>query len=135
MPFTNPRLRAEFDDWPSGRDRVKCRFEVLPRDRYGVRVSRTTTDKSGRWCKPKLTTAGQQAAIVDGADGKTYILVERDGKTYILVERTGGVHVSSHDFMDAPALPGCSGAYAFAGHAPELYKELLALIEQANRPS
>lgn len=125
LPFSNPRLVAEFNDWPSGRDRVKCRFEVLPRDRYGVRVSRTTTDRHGRWCKPKLTTAGQRAAVVDGADGRTYILVER----------SGGVHVARHDFMDAPALPGCSGAYAFQNFAPELYQELLALIEKANAPA
>src|SRR5690242_15360668 len=71
--FTNPRLVATFDDWPSGRNRVKCEFRVET-GRGGVRVSRRTTDKNGVWCKPKYTTYAKKACIVDGSDGNTYVL-------------------------------------------------------------
>lgn len=74
MAFTEPRHRAEFDDWPSGKHRVKCRFYTEHDARRGYRVCRQTQDKDGRWCKPKATTYGGPCIIATGSDGRTYIL-------------------------------------------------------------
>ena len=125
LPFSNPRLVAEFDDWPSGQHRVRCRFQVLPCDRYGVRVSRTTTNPAGKWNKPKLTTAAGPSAIVDGADGRTYVLQE--------VPAYRAVGVLASDFMCA-ALPCKHGnmSTVSAGSDPELYATLKSLIDAAN---
>ena len=92
MKFSNPRKLAEFSDWPIGGDnRGSCRF-VVEANNKGERVSRTTTDKHGRWCKPKHSTYGRKQAIVDGDDGKTYILS---------INNAGFISVHRHDFMSA----------------------------------
>jgi hypothetical protein len=93
LTFTNARLEASFDDWPSGANRVQCRFYVEHNEKRGYRVCRMTTDKAGNWCKPKERTYGGPCAIVDGSDGKTYIL--QIAKLY------GFVSIIRHDFMDA----------------------------------
>ena len=59
----------------------------------GQRVSRKTTDKHGKWCKPKYTTYSSQQCIVDGDDGKTYILAYTADYNFISIHR--------HDFMSA----------------------------------
>ena len=123
ITFTNPRISADFDDWPSGRDRVKCSFRV-DRDKRGWRISRTTTNKHGAWCKPKLSTYSGPAAIVDGSDGKTYILQIAAGYGFISIHR--------HDFMcptseDLGREPG-KGSSVFERDEPELYKALFSLI-------
>lgn len=74
LEFSNPRLKAEFSDWPSGRDRVKCEFFVEDNGKKGVRVGRRT-QKNGVWCKTKYDTYCKKAVIVDGNDGKTYLLI------------------------------------------------------------
>jgi hypothetical protein len=104
LPFSNPRLVAEFNDWPiGGNHRGQCKFVVELGNKRGIRISRTTTDKNGAWCKPKFTTYGGPAVIVDGSDGKTYILQA--------VPIYNGIHVIRHDFMDA-CLPGGRPQYS-----------------------
>lgn len=93
LTFSNARSTAEFDDWPSGRDRVKCRFYTEHDQNRGYRVCRQTTDKKGAWCKPKTTTFSGLCTIVDGSDGKTYVL--RIANEY------GFVSIYRHDFMTA----------------------------------
>ena len=69
LTFTNPRLHAEFADWPNGfRGVVPCVFNVEHNAKKGYRVTRQTTGKV------KADTYGGKAAIVAGSDGKTYIL-------------------------------------------------------------
>jgi len=69
ITFSNPRLTATFEDWPlGGNKRGKCTFTAEHRPNKGWRVSRVTTGK------PKTTTYCQKLAIVDGSNGKTYIL-------------------------------------------------------------
>lgn len=71
MTFSNPRLYAEFSDWPlGGNKRGVCVFSVEYRKGKGWRVLRTTTGK------PKVHTYGGKLAIVDGSDGRTYVLQE-----------------------------------------------------------
>lgn len=93
ITFSNPRLFAEIADWPiGGNHRGKAVFSVLADPKKGYRVSRTTTNKNGKWCKPKHTTWSGKSVIVDGSDGRTYVLV---------LTGYGFVKVSRHDFMDA----------------------------------
>jgi hypothetical protein len=121
--FSNPRTVAEFDDWPSGHARVKCVFKVH-HDKRGYRVERSTQNKHGEWCKPKFTTYSGQAAIVDGSDGKTYILQ--------VAALYGFITVMTSDFTDAPAsLFGRQlgqGSSVHESNAPELHKQLLQII-------
>jgi len=93
LTFSNPRSTAEFNDWPSGRDRVQCKFYVEHDAKRGYRVCRQTTDRDGKWCKPKTMTYSGLCAIVDGSDGKTYILQ--------IAAMYGFVSVWRHDFMTA----------------------------------
>ncbi len=116
VTFTNPRLRAEFDDWPSGGKRVRCVFEVERHAKRGWRFSRTTTGK------PKTSTFSGQAAIVDGSDGRTYLLQISHAYGFVMIKRS--------DFLDATGEIGRQ-ASVFQGSDPELHKELCELIFKA----
>lgn len=75
MNYTNPRKFAQFNDWPSGNKRVHCTFEV-ELGAKGQRVRRIT-DKpgcTGVKCAPKLTTFAKKVLLVDGEDGRIYIM-------------------------------------------------------------
>ncbi len=92
LTFTNPRHAVEFDDWPSGSARVKCKFYTEHDAKRGFRVCRQTQDKHGQWCKPKTRTFTTMLAIVDGSDGRTYILE---------MSRYGFVSIIRSDFFNA----------------------------------
>jgi hypothetical protein len=64
--YSNPRLTAEIDNWPSGSRRVTAKFyvETTPR---GERAVRVTTGA------PVKLTFARRMRIVDGDDGRTYI--------------------------------------------------------------
>lgn len=114
MIFTNPRHAAEFNDWPIGSGNTgNCKFFFESDPKRGHRLVRVTTNKSGRWCKPKKDTYGGDGAIVDGDDGRTYILQFASRGGFIYVKRSDFMHAESV-FPDKPR-----------------YEELKALIEQA----
>jgi hypothetical protein len=116
VTFSNPRLEAKFDDWPlGGNRRGPCRF-WFENKKGKYRVCRQTTGK------PKTQTYGGKGCIVDGDDGRTYIL--QFAGVYDFIQ----VHGS--DFMNAnEKVVGKSG-----GVFPEdaRYAELKALILQAH---
>lgn len=64
--YTNPRLYAVIENWPSGGKRVTATFsiEIVTKGQRAVRV----TDGA-----PKKLTFARKARIVDGDDGRTYI--------------------------------------------------------------
>jgi len=73
--YTNLRTEATFLDWPSGRYRTACRFQVERSATRGERVACTTQHSvTKQWNAPKKTTYGLLARIADGEDGGTYIL-------------------------------------------------------------
>jgi len=76
ITYSNPRTYARFDDWPFGRLHTTCVFKIDgDNPSKGERVKRITQNpKTGRWCKPKLSTYSTRCRIVDGDDGQTYIL-------------------------------------------------------------
>lgn len=112
IEFGNPRLRAEFDNWPSGGKRVPCVFQVH-HDKRGYRISKTTTGK------PKYTTYSGQCAIVDGSDGKIYLLQ--------VAQDFGFIKIMRHDFLDATGDIGRQ-ASVFDRDEAELHAALSALI-------
>ena len=112
MKLTNPRREAEFDDWPSGGRRVRCRFWIESDPKKGERVCRQTEDKHGRPCKPKKTSYALRALIVDGDDGRTYT---------IELNRYGSVRIGSSDMQHD------------AGHLykeADQYAELVAMFDE-----
>lgn len=66
LTYSNPRMTAIIDNWPSGSKRVTARFEIEQTPR-GERAVRTTTGE------PKKLTFSKMQRIVDGSDGRTYI--------------------------------------------------------------
>lgn len=128
ITFSNPSLQAHFDDWPAGGKRVQCEFKVH-RDKRGWRVSRKTTNTAGIWCKPKLTTYSGPVCIVDGSDGRTYLLEKM--KIY------EGIEIRRSDFMVSDAELGRDHCvwHGHAGGADDaLYDLLLKLIVESGAP-
>lgn len=86
MNYTNPRTKAQIDDYPiGGSNRGACRFEVEFDKKKGYRTVRVTQNKFGTWCKPKKDTYGGRTVIAD-KDGRTYILkhIPMYGFVYVL---------------------------------------------------
>lgn len=67
ITYSNPRMSATIENWPSGRHRVTARFEIEQDKKRGERAVRTTDGA------PKKLTFAKLARIVDGSDGRTYI--------------------------------------------------------------
>jgi hypothetical protein len=65
MNYSNPRMEATINNWPSGRQTVTANFyvEAAKRGQRGVRV---TTGQ------PKKLTCARAVRIVDGDDGRIY---------------------------------------------------------------
>ncbi len=83
--LSNPRMEVVIEDWPIGRQRCKAWFAVESGPR-GERVSRRTENKSRTgWNAPKYTTYATRTRIVDGDDGRTYII--KDVGSHISVMR------------------------------------------------
>lgn len=115
ITFSNPRLSATIENWPFGSKRTTARFEVSPRTKRGVRIGRQTRNKTDTgWNKPKLTVYAHQACIVDGSDGKTYLLMRSKNFPMVTVEQ--GTMNYNH----------CT-----AHHPSELFDTLTALLSEA----
>jgi hypothetical protein len=65
--YSNPRMSAVIEGWPSGSKRVTATFVIEQAPRKGERAVRTTTGA------PKKLTYAVKSRIVDGDDGRTYI--------------------------------------------------------------
>lgn len=75
ITYSNPRTRAVFTDWPHGKLRTTCTFWIESHPKKGERGVRQTVDpKTGRLSAPRTLTYARQARIVDGDDGRTYII-------------------------------------------------------------
>jgi hypothetical protein len=75
MHYSNPRLYTVIDDWPCGHYRTTATFAIEQHPKRGERAVRITVDpKSGRPSNPKKLTYARHMRIVDGDDGRTYIL-------------------------------------------------------------
>jgi hypothetical protein len=72
MQYSNPRMEAIISNWPFGKERATAYFQIEQTKR-GERATRFLTLAGKRFATKKLTFAAK-ARIVDGSDGKTYIL-------------------------------------------------------------
>ncbi len=108
MTYRNARKLAYYADWPlGGKKRGACNFFVELDPKRGERVGKQTTGK------PHYTTYSKRCAIIEGDDGRTYILKE--------IGEYAAFRVSRHDGIDHE--------YVHQGTAPERYAELMALMD------
>ena len=87
--FANPRHSASIPNWPAGTKNgevqyATCKFQVEFKPSKGFRVIKTVVGK------PKVSTFGGRVAIVDGCDGKTYIIQKS--------QYSEAIYVYRHDF-------------------------------------
>lgn len=66
LTYTNPRMKAVIENWPSGPRRVVATFEI----ESGAKGERAVRVTDGA---PKRLTYARRVRIVDGSDGRTYI--------------------------------------------------------------
>jgi hypothetical protein len=66
LNYSNPRMAATIQNWPSGSKRVTAVFKIEQTGR-GERAVRVTEGA------PKKLAYAKMARIVDGSDGRTYI--------------------------------------------------------------
>lgn len=118
--MSNPRSEALVPDWPIGRSRCKALFRVTADKRGLERVMRWTENKARTgWNQPRATVYGSKAAIVDGDDGRTYLLIQMrnsiavwsgDMKTLIaylreqFISSDGQVDLGDPEYLDARQL-------------------------------
>jgi hypothetical protein len=135
ITFASPRLSATIENWPSGGKRVTAQFLVESHPKKGERVSRTTTGK------PKCTTYGRRMCIVDGSDGRTYLLQE--SSSYGLAFSPDVVRIVSSDCQhDASQEIDRSSSYfwhpdtAFSASNEDkrTFLELVRLLDVAHQP-
>ena len=73
--YSNPRLSTIIENWPYGALRTTATFTIEAKPGKGERGVRVTIDpKTGRATAPKTLTYARRARIVDGSDGRTYIV-------------------------------------------------------------
>jgi hypothetical protein len=125
VTFSNPRILAEFNDWHlGGSKRGTMKFSIEFNQKRGYRFVRQSIDPTtGKPSKPKTETYGGKGAIVDGSDGKTYLIQFAGIYDFITIRR--------HDFMCAdPAIIG--GDHAVFPDKDERFPRLALLIKRAN---
>ena len=122
VKFSNPRKLAVIEDYPiGGSKRGRCTFEVESNGK-GERCLRTT---SGR---PKADTYARAVVIVDGDNGRTYILKYSD--------RYGqSITISRHDFMNASGEETGKVNSAYFTPDDERWLELVALVQMKSAVS
>ena len=99
MKYTNPRTKAIIDDWPiGGSARGTAIFTIEVHPTRGERCSRETEKKNGTWGKPKRGTYSDRVRIMDGEDGRTYVVSHSSGYGMISVMR-GDMKYSEESFF------------------------------------
>ena len=120
--YSNPRMEAVIDNWPSGKHRTTATFRVEVHPTRGERGTRTTIDpRDGRPSAPKLLTYARKARIVDGDDGKTYI-IERTMYGFVNVMQGNCQFIAeSIDIAD----PRWAACMTMLGASPEFIERML----------
>lgn len=90
--YSNPRMSAEIPNWPSGGKRVTARFLIEVTNK-GERAVRKTTGR------PYKLTYAKRMRIVDGDDGRTYI-VRAHGHGMVSIMRGDMTH--QHEITHHP---------------------------------
>lgn len=113
LSYSNPRMSAVIENWPmGGSKRGTCTFGVEVVAKKGERATRQTTGAI------KKKTFARKVRIVDGSDGRTYILE--------LSPMSDCISVGSSDMQhDVETIWPSDGA--------ERYNEIRALLERSCR--
>lgn len=69
--YSNPRMEAVIENWPSGARRVTAEFHIETIDNKVGHLERAVRVTTG---KPVKLTYARRMRIVDGDDGRTYIV-------------------------------------------------------------
>lgn len=86
--YSNPRLEAVITDWPTGNTRTTATFRVETHPTRGQRGTRFTLDpRTGKPGAVKVLTYAKQFRIVDGDDGRTYLIADQGTYGFITVYR------------------------------------------------
>jgi hypothetical protein len=105
MVYSNPRMSATIEDWPSGKHRVTARFEIETVAGRGERGVRVTTGA------PKKLTYARKARIVDGDDGRTYV-AELSFYNHITIKRGDFKYDQESIFPDNERYPMALALFA-----------------------
>jgi hypothetical protein len=93
ITYSNPRLEAVIDGWPIGSKRTTATFRVETHPTRGQRGTRFTIDpRTGKPSATKVLTYAQRVRIVDGDDGRTYLLEDNTSYGFITVMRSNMQH-------------------------------------------
>lgn len=115
--LSNPRLSATIENWPMGfRKTATCKFETEHKNGMS-RIVKTTTGK------PKCFTYHKQVCLVDGDNGKIYILWRS--------EYSPAIGIWTHD-AKTPTREEFENHYVSAVENNELFMQLNSLLNQAN---
>ena len=98
--YSNPRLDAIISDWPFGGKRATAYFQIDQRPDK-ERGTRFLTLNGKQFATKKLTYAAK-ARIVDGSDGRTYILELTRYGGHISVKRGDMKYDEENIFPDNP---------------------------------
>jgi len=87
--YSNPRMHAEVGNWPLGSNlRGMAVFDVEIKPGKGERAMRVTRrDDAHKLSKPKVLTYARKVRIVDGDDGRIYIIALSSSFPMITVMR------------------------------------------------
>jgi len=98
--YSNPRMEARIENWPlGGSKRGVAMFCVESDPKRGERAVRTTRDPaSGKFSAPKKLTYANRVRIVDGDDGKTYIIAHTPHGFIVVMQ--GGMQYQAETIHD-----------------------------------
>lgn len=111
VQYSNPRMNAVIENWPSGSKRVTARFDIEQAKR-GERAVRMTDGA------PKKLTFAKMARIVDGDDGRTYI-AELTIYGHISIMRGDMKYQHETIHPDSPEYPAALGLFTVPKAAPD----------------
>lgn len=130
IQFSNPRLSASFADWPLGGSKKGVAIFKVVVGRDGERVERVTTGK------PKYSTYGTRCCIVDGSNGRTYLLIETTQYNHaIRIVMSDLVHDAHHELRMNSAYVYAKPITSDVNEAQAesaLFNTLLALLNEAH---
>lgn len=114
LTYSNPTTSRTIENWPHGSMRTTAMFYVETDPKRGQRACRRTVNpKNGTLSAPKKLTFSARQRIVDGSDGKTYILSESSHYGFV------GVMQSNMQFQQEAIFPN-----------NDRYPALIALLNQ-----
>lgn len=119
IQFTRTALSFETDNWPYGRERCRCRFEIEHDKKRGQRMKRTTWNPTtGRENKPKFTRWCKYVCLAFDANDRTYILEYHS---------SGGICVMQSDMKNSVE------TVFDMQHSHVRYDQLIQLIQATGR--